>query len=76
MLLKHTKKAMELEESGKYTFEEIVKQLEEFRDKMETYFVLDNLDFLKKYDFELLNFQKNMVIYIGFGRSAYVKNLW
>ena len=33
---------------GKYTFEEIVKKMEEYRDKMETYFVLDNLDFLKK----------------------------
>lgn len=41
-------KAMELEESGKYTFEEIVEKLEEFRDKMITYFVLDNLDFLRK----------------------------
>lgn len=41
-------KAMELEESGKYTFEEIVEKLETFRDEMETYFVLDNLDFLKK----------------------------
>ena len=41
-------KVMELEESGKYTFEEIVEKMEDFRDKMETYFVLDNLDFLKK----------------------------
>lgn len=41
-------KVMELEESGKYTFEEIVEKMEAFRDKMETYFVLDNLDFLKK----------------------------
>lgn len=41
-------KVMELEEMGKYTFEEIVKKMEEYRDKMETYFVLDNLDFLKK----------------------------
>ena len=41
-------KAMELEESGKYTFEEIVEKLETYRDEMETYFVLDNLDFLKK----------------------------
>lgn len=41
-------KAMELEESGKYSFEEIVEKLEEFRDKMITYFVLDNLDFLRK----------------------------
>lgn len=41
-------KVMDLEESGKYTFEEIVEKVEEFRDKMQTYFVLDNLDFLKK----------------------------
>lgn len=41
-------KAMELEESGKYSFEEIIDKLEEFRDRMITYFVLDNLDFLKK----------------------------
>ncbi len=41
-------KVMELEESGKYTFEEIVEKVESFRDQMETYFVLDNLDFLKK----------------------------
>ena len=41
-------KVMELEESGKYTFEEIVEKIEEFRDKMQTFFVLDNLDFLKK----------------------------
>lgn len=41
-------KAMELEESGKYSFEEIVQKLEEFRDKMVTFFVLDNLDTLRK----------------------------
>ena len=41
-------KAMELEESGQYTFEEIVEKLETYRDELETYFVLDNLDFLKK----------------------------
>ena len=41
-------KVMDIEESGKYTFEEIVEKMEEFRDKMQTYFVLDNLDFLKK----------------------------
>ncbi|MBQ9990528.1 MAG: DegV family protein [Lachnospiraceae bacterium] len=41
-------KAMELEESGKYSFEEIVQKLEDFRDKMVTYFVLDNLDILRK----------------------------
>ena len=37
-------KVMELEESGKYSFEEIVRKIEEYRDKMQTYFVLDNLD--------------------------------
>ena len=41
-------KVMELEEAGKYTFEQIVEKIEEYRDKMETYFVLDNLDFLRK----------------------------
>lgn len=41
-------KAMEMEESGKYSFEEIVAKLEEFRDNMVTFFVLDNLDFLRK----------------------------
>ena len=41
-------KAMELEESGKYSFEEVVQRLEEFRDKMVTYFVLDNLETLRK----------------------------
>ena len=41
-------KAMELEESGKYSFEEIVEKLEEFKKKMVTFFVLDNLDILKK----------------------------
>lgn len=41
-------KAMELEESGKYSFEEIVQKLEEFRDRMVTYFVLDNLEVLRK----------------------------
>jgi len=41
-------KAMELEESGKYSFEEIVKKLEEFRSRMVTYFVLDNLEVLRK----------------------------
>lgn len=40
-------KAMELEEAG-YSFEEIVKQLERFRDEMKTYFVLDNLETLRK----------------------------
>lgn len=40
-------KAMELEEKG-YSFEEIVKQLEVFRDEMRTFFVLDNLETLRK----------------------------
>lgn len=40
-------KAMELEEAG-LPFEEIVKQLEQFRDEMNTYFVLDNLETLRK----------------------------
>lgn len=40
-------KAMELEEEG-CSFEEIVKQLEAFRDDMRTFFVLDNLDTLRK----------------------------
>lgn len=40
-------KAMELEEKG-YSFEEIVKQLEGFRDEMKTFFVLDNLETLRK----------------------------
>lgn len=40
-------KAMELEEKG-YSFEEIVKQLEIFRDEMRTFFVLDNLETLRK----------------------------
>lgn len=40
-------RAMELEESG-YSFDEIVKILEVFRDEMSTYFVLDNLETLRK----------------------------
>lgn len=40
-------KAVELEEAG-LPFEEIVKQLEAFRDHMNTYFVLDNLETLRK----------------------------
>ncbi len=40
-------KAMELEEKG-CSFEEIVKQLEAFRDDMRTLFVLDNLETLRK----------------------------
>lgn len=38
---------MELEEAG-LTFEEIVKQITAFRDGMNTYFVLDNLETLRK----------------------------
>lgn len=40
-------KAMELEEAS-VPFEEIVKRLEAFRDEMNTYFVLDNLETLRK----------------------------
>lgn len=40
-------KAMELEEAG-LPFEEIVKTLDKFRDDMNTYFVLDNLETLRK----------------------------
>lgn len=40
-------KAMELEEAG-MPFDEIVKTIEKFRDDMNTYFVLDNLDTLRK----------------------------
>lgn len=40
-------KAVELEEAG-LSFEEIVKQLDHFRDNMNTYFVLDNLETLRK----------------------------
>mgnify|MGYP000193449659 CR=1 FL=1 len=38
---------MELEEKG-LAFEEIVQQLEAFRDEMNTYFVLNNLETLRK----------------------------
>ena len=38
---------MELEEAG-YSFDEIVKELEKFRDGMKTFFVLDNLETLRK----------------------------
>ena len=41
-------KLMELEESGKYCFEEIVEQIERYRDSVQTYFVLDNLETLRK----------------------------
>ena len=40
-------KIMELEEQG-LSFEEIVEQIERFRDGMQTYFVLDNLETLRK----------------------------
>lgn len=40
-------KAMELEEAG-LSFEVIVKELEEFKTAMNTYFVLENLDTLRK----------------------------
>lgn len=40
-------KAMELEEQG-LSFEEIVEKLEQFRNSMRTYFVLDNLETLRK----------------------------
>ena len=41
------KKLVELEEQG-LPFEEIVKQIEEFRSNIHTYFVLDNLETLRK----------------------------
>lgn len=40
-------KLVELEEAG-HSFEETVEQIEAFRDEMHTYFVLDNLDTLRK----------------------------
>ena len=40
-------KIMELEEEG-HTFEEVVELAEEYKKGMTTYFVLDDLDFLKK----------------------------
>ena len=40
-------RAMELEEEGR-SFEEIMKELEKFRDGMKTFFVLDNLETLRK----------------------------
>lgn len=40
-------KLMELEESG-HTFEQIVKIIESFRDEMRTFFILDNLETLRK----------------------------
>lgn len=41
------RKLVELEEQG-VSFEEIVKQIEEFRSNVHTYFVLDNLETLRK----------------------------
>ena len=41
-------KIMELEESGNLTFEQIVSEIEAFRSTMNTYFVLDNLETLRK----------------------------
>ena len=41
------KKLVELEEQG-FSFEEIVKRIEEFRSNVHTYFVLDNLETLRK----------------------------
>ena len=41
-------KLMELEESGKFSFEQIVEEIERYRDSVKTYFVLDNLDTLRK----------------------------
>ncbi len=40
-------KALEYEEAG-YSFEQVVEKLEQFRDRMRTYFVLDNLETLRK----------------------------
>lgn len=40
-------KIMDLEEEG-FSFREIVKRIEEFRDNLQTYFVLDNLETLRK----------------------------
>ena len=41
-------KFMEWEEEGSYTFEQIVEKAETFRDEQKTYFVLDNLETLRK----------------------------
>lgn len=41
-------KVMEWEEEGGLSFSQIVKKLEAFRDAMNTYFVLDNLETLRK----------------------------
>lgn len=40
-------KMMELQEKG-YSFEETIKELEAFREEMKTYFILDNLETLRK----------------------------
>lgn len=40
-------KAMELQEQG-LSFEETIRELEAFREKMKTYFILDNLETLRK----------------------------
>lgn len=40
-------KLMELEEDG-FSFEEVVEKIEKFRDEIKTYFVLDNLETLRK----------------------------
>lgn len=40
-------KLMELEENG-FSFEEVVEKIEKFRDEIKTYFVLDNLETLRK----------------------------
>ncbi|MDD2972535.1 MAG: DegV family protein [Lachnospiraceae bacterium] len=40
--------AQELEEENKYTFEEIVERLEAYKNEMHTYFILDNLETLRK----------------------------
>lgn len=40
-------KAMEFADAG-YSFEEVVKRMNEYRDAMKTYFVLDNLETLRK----------------------------
>lgn len=41
-------KVTELEETGKYSFEEIVSQIEEYKKNLNTYFVLNNLETLRK----------------------------
>ncbi len=41
-------KIMELEEKASMTFSQVVKELETFRNNMHTYFILDNLETLRK----------------------------